>query len=87
MTAFVHPQAICESKKVGEGTRVWAFAHVLPGASIGADCRVTDAVIGFSVALPPGTVVENRLVTEARADTPPHEKASVVGGLVYGPLG
>ena len=44
MTAFVHPQAICESKKVGEGTRVWAFAHVLPGASIGADCNICDHV-------------------------------------------
>jgi hypothetical protein len=28
---FVHPQGICESATVGAGTRVWAFAHVLPG--------------------------------------------------------
>lgn len=41
---FVHPQAICESAQVGEGTRVWAFAHVLPGARIGRDCNVCDHV-------------------------------------------
>lgn len=44
MSAFVHPQGICESTRVGEGTRVWAFAHVLPGAVIGADCNVCDHV-------------------------------------------
>jgi acetyltransferase-like isoleucine patch superfamily enzyme/dTDP-4-dehydrorhamnose 3,5-epimerase-like enzyme len=41
---FVHPQAICESAHVGEGTRVWAFAHVLPGAAIGRDCNICDHV-------------------------------------------
>ena len=42
--AFVHPQALCESTRVGAGTRVWAFAHVLPGAVIGADCNICDHV-------------------------------------------
>jgi len=41
---FVHPNAICESGHVGKGTRVWAFAHVLPGARIGADCNICDGV-------------------------------------------
>lgn len=41
---FVHPQGICESKTVGEGTRVWAFAHVLPGAKVGAECNICDHV-------------------------------------------
>jgi len=41
---FVHPQAICESSRVGAGTRIWAFAHVLPGASVGADCNICDHV-------------------------------------------
>jgi len=44
MSAFVHPNALCESTMVGEGTRVWAFAHVLPGARIGRDCNVCDHV-------------------------------------------
>lgn len=41
---FVHPQALCESRTVGEETRIWAFAHVLPGALIGRDCNICDHV-------------------------------------------
>jgi acetyltransferase-like isoleucine patch superfamily enzyme len=41
---YVHPQALCESADVGEGTRIWAFAHVLPGARIGRDCNICDQV-------------------------------------------
>lgn len=44
MTVYVHPNALCESNQVGEGTRVWAFAHVLPGAQIGRDCNICDGV-------------------------------------------
>jgi acetyltransferase-like isoleucine patch superfamily enzyme len=42
---FVHDAAIVEpGATVGGGTRVWAFAHVLPGAVIGEDCNVCDGV-------------------------------------------
>jgi acetyltransferase-like isoleucine patch superfamily enzyme len=41
---FVHPRGLCESTQIGAGTRVWAFAHVLPGARIGADCNICDHV-------------------------------------------
>lgn len=44
MNTYVHPQGLCESPHVGEGTRVWAFAHVLPGARIGRDCNICDHV-------------------------------------------
>ena len=44
MSVYVHPQGLCESQKVGAGTRVWAFAHVLAGATIGADCNICDHV-------------------------------------------
>ena len=44
MSAFVHPHALCESTQVGDRTRVWAFAHVLPGAVIGEDCNICDGV-------------------------------------------
>lgn len=39
---FVHEKALCESDTVGEGTRVWAFAHVMKGAVIGAQCNICD---------------------------------------------
>src|SRR6478752_5203123 len=44
MDYFVHPQGICESNSVGAGTKIWAFAHVLPGATIGKDCNICDHV-------------------------------------------
>ncbi len=44
MSHFVHPLGSCESEDIGEGSRIWAFAHVLPGARIGTDCNVCDHV-------------------------------------------
>jgi len=41
-TVFVHPNGLCESDLVGGRTRIWAFAHVLPGATIGEDCNICD---------------------------------------------
>ncbi|MCK5933087.1 MAG: WxcM-like domain-containing protein [Fulvimarina manganoxydans] len=41
---FVHPNGLCESAEIGEGTRIWAFAHILPGARIGDDCNICDHV-------------------------------------------
>ena len=39
---FIHPAAIVETDAVGAGTRIWAFAHVLEGATIGRDCNLGD---------------------------------------------
>ena len=41
---FVDPRGICETSEVGDGTRIWAFAHVLAGARIGAECNICDNV-------------------------------------------
>ena len=41
---MIHKQAICETESVGAGTRIWAFAHLLPGAVVGADCNICDNV-------------------------------------------
>ncbi len=41
---FIHAHGICETKNVGTGTRIWAFAHVLAGARIGRDCNICDGV-------------------------------------------
>src|SRR5690606_25417754 len=58
---FLHPQSICETTQIGPGTRVWAFAHILPGASIGEDCNLcdgvfveNDVVVGDRVTIKPG---------------------------------
>lgn len=45
MTDFYqHPAAIVEGAQVGTKTRIWAFAHILPRAVIGADCNICDGV-------------------------------------------
>lgn len=41
---FIHEKGICDSNKVGKGTRIWAFSHVLKGATIGNDCNICDMV-------------------------------------------
>jgi acetyltransferase-like isoleucine patch superfamily enzyme/dTDP-4-dehydrorhamnose 3,5-epimerase-like enzyme len=41
-TYFCHSQALVESPHIGEGTQIWAFAHVLPEAVIGRDCNLCD---------------------------------------------
>jgi acetyltransferase-like isoleucine patch superfamily enzyme len=49
---------LCESDRVGEGTRIWAFAHIMRGATIGRDCNICDgafveggAVLGDRVTI------------------------------------
>lgn len=41
---FIHPQALCESSDVGDGTRVWAFSQVMFGAVIGRECNICGHV-------------------------------------------
>ncbi|WP_312704371.1 WxcM-like domain-containing protein [Stenotrophomonas lactitubi] len=44
MSFYCHPNALCESDRIGDRTRIWAFVHVLPGAVIGEDCNLCDGV-------------------------------------------
>ncbi|MGY2258326.1 WxcM-like domain-containing protein [Pseudomonas sp. SDO55104_S430] len=41
---FVHPNGLCESPHIGKDTKIWAFAHVLPEARMGAECNICDNV-------------------------------------------
>jgi acetyltransferase-like isoleucine patch superfamily enzyme len=58
-----------ETDRVGSGTRIWAFAHVLPGAVIGNDCNICDhvfiegdVVIGDRVTVKSGVQLWNGVV-------------------------
>jgi UDP-2-acetamido-3-amino-2,3-dideoxy-glucuronate N-acetyltransferase len=44
MGFFQHSHALVESNKIGNKTRIWAFAHILPRAQIGEDCNICDHV-------------------------------------------
>ena len=57
---FVHPTALCESKDVGEDTRVWAFAHVMRGARVGRRCNIGDhAFIESGARIGNGVTIKN----------------------------
>ncbi len=65
---FVHPLGLCETSSVGENTRFGAFAHILPGATIGKDCNIgdhvfieNDVVIGDRVTIKCGVQLWNGL--------------------------
>jgi acetyltransferase-like isoleucine patch superfamily enzyme len=68
---FVHDRALVESDSIGSGTRIWAFAHVMAGAVIGADCNVCDhtyieggVVIGDRVTLKSGVFLWDGVYVE-----------------------
>lgn len=63
MNPFIHPQALVESDRIGEGTRIWAFAHVMSGAVIGADCNVGDhAFIETGADVGNGVTIKNNVL-------------------------
>ena len=73
MSFYVHPNGLCEAPahQIGEGTRIWAFAHVLPGARLGAECNIcdgvfveNDVVIGDRVTVKCGVQLWDGLVVE-----------------------
>lgn len=68
---FVHSHALCESENIGKDSRVWAFAHILPGARLGAECNVcdnvfieNDVIIGDRVTLKCGVQVWDGITIE-----------------------
>lgn len=68
---FVHPHALVESDSVGPGTRVWAFAHIMKGARVGARCNICDhafvesgAVVGNGVTVKNGVSIWDRVTIE-----------------------
>ena len=71
---FVHPLGLCESSAVGAGTRVWAFAHVMPRAVVGTDCNICDhafiedgVVIGNGVTVKNGVMIFSGVIVGDRA--------------------
>ncbi len=48
---YVHPSSfVDDGAKIGPGTKIWHFSHVMPGAEIGARCN-----LGQNVVVMPGT--------------------------------
>lgn len=57
---FIHPTALVETEAIGEGTRIWAFAHVLKNAVIGNNCNIGDhAFIESGVTIGNNVTIKN----------------------------
>lgn len=57
---FQHPQALVESTRIGKGTRIWAFAHVMKGATVGRDCNIGGhAFLESGVRVGHGVTIKN----------------------------
>lgn len=62
MGFYRHPQALVESEEIGDGTRIWAFAHVMTGARLGRDCNVGEhCFIETGAVLGDGVTVKNQV--------------------------
>jgi UDP-2-acetamido-3-amino-2,3-dideoxy-glucuronate N-acetyltransferase len=79
MAGKYHPAAMVESDDVGEGTRVWAFAHVLHGARVGRNCNLGEgvfveggAIIGDNVIVKNGVAIYDGVTVEDEAFLGPH---------------
>ena len=58
---MIHPTAEVQTSHLGEGTLIWQYCVVLPGARIGKGCNINchvfienDVVVGDNVTIKPG---------------------------------
>jgi UDP-2-acetamido-3-amino-2,3-dideoxy-glucuronate N-acetyltransferase len=72
VTPYVHPTALVETDALGSGTRVWAFTHILAGATVGANCNIGDhcfiesnAFVGDDVTIKNGNAIWEGVTLES----------------------
>ena len=68
---FVHQNAIVETCSIGEGTKIWAFVHILSGVKIGKNANICDycfienrVVIGNNVTIKSGVYLWDDITIE-----------------------
>ena len=61
---FVHETSIVDSDvEIGKNTKVWAFSHIMSGASIGDNCIIGEGVhIGNNVVVGSGVKIQNHSI-------------------------
>lgn len=60
---FSHPTAIIDDpSKIGEGTNIWHFSHILKGSKLGKNCKIgQNVVIGPNVIIGNSVKVQNNV--------------------------
>ena len=71
MAKFIHPLADVQTESIGDGTSIWQFVVVLPGAIIGTDTNIcshcfveNDVVIGNRVTVKSGVQLWDGVLLE-----------------------
>lgn len=67
----IHNTSDVQSQEIGEGTVVWQFCVILPGATIGKNCNINcmvfienDVTIGNNVTIKPGVQIWDGITVE-----------------------
>ncbi len=60
---FIHPSSfVDQGVTLGTGTKVWHFSHIMPGSSIGENCRIgQNVVIGPDANIGNGCKIQNNV--------------------------
>lgn len=60
---MIHPTAtIDDGADIGEGTKVWHYSHVMPGAKLGQNCSLGQNVfVGANVTIGDGCKIQNNV--------------------------
>lgn len=76
---YKHPTAIVETDKIGDGTNIWAYVHVMKGVTIGHSCNIGDhtfietgAVVGNLVTIKNGNMIWEGVTLEDGVFVGPH---------------
>ena len=79
MNVRIHPSSDVQSNDIGEGTRVWQYVVILPGAKIGRNCNIcshcfieNDVVIGDNVTVKPMVAICDGVTIEDGVFIGPH---------------
>jgi len=71
MSYFKHALALVESSRIGDDTRIWAWAHILPEAVLGRNCNIcdhtfieNDVVLGNNVTVKCGVYLWDGIIVE-----------------------
>src|SRR5574344_1147389 len=79
MSYQIHHLADCQSKNIGDGTRIWQFCVVFPNAQIGSNCNICAnvlienyAVVGNDVTIKSGVQLWDGVILEDKVFVGPN---------------